>query len=48
MKQGIFIENCKQCVVKILGKFKSLLVNNCQNIAVIVGSSISGLEVINS
>jgi adenylyl cyclase-associated protein len=47
MKQGIFIENCKDCVISILDKFKSLQMNNCSNATLVVGSCVSGVEVMN-
>lgn len=47
MKHGIFIENCEGCVVKIEGKFKSLQMNQCKTVTLVVASSISGVEVMN-
>jgi adenylyl cyclase-associated protein len=47
MKQGIFIENCKDCIISILDKFKSLQMNNCSNATLVVGSCVSGVEVMN-
>lgn len=47
MKQGIFIENCKDCVINIDDKFKSLQMNNSSNIVLVVGSCVSGVEVMN-
>jgi adenylyl cyclase-associated protein len=47
MKHGIFIENCKDCTINILEKFKSLQMNNCANIVLVVDSCVSGVEVMN-
>jgi len=47
MKNGIFIENCKDCVITIDSKFKSLSMNNSFGIILIVQSCVSGVEVMN-
>jgi adenylyl cyclase-associated protein len=47
MKHGIFIENCKDCGITILDKFKSLQMSNCSNITLLVDSCVSGVEVMN-
>ena len=47
LKHGIFVEHCEGCVIKIEGKFKSLQMNNCNNVSLVVHSCISGVEVMN-
>lgn len=47
MKNGIFIENSNNCQIKIDEKFKSLNLNKCQNITLVVKSCVSGIEVMN-
>jgi adenylyl cyclase-associated protein len=47
MKHGIFIENSKNVTLKIEGKFKSIQVNKCESIVLLIKSCISGIEVMN-
>jgi len=43
MKHGIFIENCTDCTIEILDKFKSLSLNKSLNVILTVNSCISGV-----
>jgi adenylyl cyclase-associated protein len=47
MKHGIFVDNCKDCSIRINDKFKSLQMNNCVNVALEVQHCVSGVEVMN-
>ena len=48
MKHGIFLENCHDSALSIEDKFKSLQMNKCKNITLIVNKCISGVEAMNS
>jgi adenylyl cyclase-associated protein len=47
MKHGLFIDNCRDCLIRISDKFKSLQMNNCANVTLVVNSCVSGVEVMN-
>lgn len=47
MKNGIFIEHCHGCLINIEGRFKSLQMNICSDVTLIVNSCLSGVEVMN-
>lgn len=47
MKHGLFIENCKDCVITIDDKFKSLQMNNSSSVILSVNTCVSGVEVMN-
>lgn len=47
MKHGFFIENCQDCTIHITDKFKSLQMNKCDKIILIVNNCVSGLEIMN-
>lgn len=48
MQHGIFLENSKSVLVKIEGKFKSIVISKCEEVTLDIKSCISGIEVINS
>jgi len=43
MKQGIYVESCNGCVIKVEGKFKSLNMNGSKDISLVVNKSLSGV-----
>ena len=47
MKHGVFVENCNGTLIKIEGKFKSLQMNQCNDVILVVNSCVSGVEVMN-
>jgi adenylyl cyclase-associated protein len=48
MKNNVYILNCKNCVVSINGKVKSVQVDSCQKAQVVFSSVVSTFEVVNS
>ena len=47
MMTGIFFENCCKTHLKIDAKFKSIVVNKCEDVVLEMKSCVSGVEVIN-
>lgn len=47
MMTGIFFENCKRTHLKVDAKFKSIIINKCEEVILEMNSCISGVEVIN-
>jgi adenylyl cyclase-associated protein len=47
-KEQVYMYNCDGITVKIIGKFKSMILDMCENCNVIYDSLISGTEVVNS
>jgi adenylyl cyclase-associated protein len=46
-KQQVYLYNCDDIAVKIIGKFKSLVLDNCERCAVVYETLISSAEVVN-
>jgi adenylyl cyclase-associated protein len=46
-KQQVYIFNCAGVTVHILGKFKSLVIDNCEEVAVVFDTLISSAEIVN-
>ena len=46
-KQQVYLYNCDGVTVKVNGKFKSLVLDKCENCAVVYDTLISGAEVVN-
>ena len=48
MKHGVFVENSKGVIMKIDPKFKSIVINKCQDFTLIINTCVSGIEIVNS
>lgn len=46
-KQQVYVYNCEGVTVKVNGKFKSLVLDNCEKCAVVYDTLISSAEVVN-
>ena len=46
MKHGIFFENCKSTHLKIDSKFKSIVINRCEDVILEMKACVSGVEVV--
>ena len=46
-KQQVYLYNCDGVTVKVNGKFKSLVLDKCENCAVVYDTLISGAEMVN-
>jgi adenylyl cyclase-associated protein len=46
-KQQVYLYNCVGVTVQIVGKFKSLVIDNCEEVAVVFDTLISSAEIVN-
>lgn len=47
-KQQVYIYNCEDVTVKVIGKFKNLILDTCTKVNVVFDTIISGVESVNS
>ena len=43
MKHGVYLGNCSKSVIKVHPKVKSVVLNKCQNVTIIVWNCVSGI-----